>query len=137
MHVTSYIFFKGTCAEALKFYEAAAGAKILYTMTYGATPAGAQVPAELQDKIINCAFTIGDTTVMASDGMPERWATVDGFALCIGTDSSEDAERIYGALSEGGKIDMPMGETFFAHRYGQFTDKFGIPWMIIHEKKMA
>jgi PhnB protein len=135
MHVTPYIFFKGTCAEALKFYEAAAGAKTCYTMTYGATPAAEHVPAELKDKIINCAFTIGDTTVMASDGMPERWATVDGFALCIGTSSNEEAERLYAGLSAGGTIDMAMGETFFAHRFGQFTDKFGIPWMIIHEKK--
>lgn len=137
MHVTSYIFFKGNCAEALKFYETAAGAKVCYTMTYGQTPAAAHVPAELHDKIINCSFTIGETTIMASDGMPERWATVDGFALCIAVASDAEAERLYGALSEGGRIDMALGETFFAHRFGQFTDKFGIPWMIIHEKKMA
>lgn len=137
MHVISYIFFKGTCAEALKFYEAVAGAKIAYAMKYGDSPAAAQVPAAMHDKIINASFTIGETTVMASDGMPERWATVDGFALCLAVDSDADAERLYSGLSEGGKVEMALGETFFAHRYGQFTDKFGIPWMIIHGKQKA
>jgi PhnB protein len=39
-------------------------------------------------------------------------------------------------LSDGGEVFMAMGETFFAHRFGQFRDKFGINWMVIHERPM-
>jgi PhnB protein len=51
-------------------------------------------------------------------------------------DSNEEAERIYEALTEGGDVFVKMGETFFAHRFGQFRDKFGVNWMIFHEKPM-
>jgi PhnB protein len=56
--------------------------------------------------------------------------------LALSVDSNEEAERIYNALTEGGEVFMKMGETFFAHRFGQFRDKFGINWMVIHEKPM-
>ena len=56
--------------------------------------------------------------------------------LSLSVDSSEEAERIYAALSEGGEIFMPMAETFFAFRFGQFRDQFGINWMVIHERPM-
>jgi PhnB protein len=71
---------------------------------------------------------------MASDGPkvePMRSAYIS-----LSVDSSEEAERIYNALTEGGQVFMPMGETFFAHRFGQFRDKFGINWMVVHEKPM-
>jgi PhnB protein len=56
--------------------------------------------------------------------------------LALAVDSNEEAERIYAALTEGGEVFMKMEETFFAHRFGQFRDKFGINWMVIHEKPM-
>ncbi len=56
--------------------------------------------------------------------------------LTLAVDSNEEAERIYKALTEGGEVFMKMGETFFAHRFGQFRDKYGVNWMVIHEKPM-
>jgi PhnB protein len=50
------------------------------------------------------------------------------------TGSIEEAERIYGVLSEGGEIFMPMEETFFAFRFAMLRDKFGTSWMILHER---
>ena len=79
---------------------------------------------------------IGETVVMASDCPPGKWGGAPtGFSLCIGAASGAEAEQLYGALSDGGTIVMAMGETFFAHRFGQFVDKFGVPWMIICEKQ--
>ena len=49
----------------------------------------------------------------------------------------EEAERIYKDLTEGGEIFMPMAEMFFAHRFAQFRDKYGVNWMVIHEKPMG
>lgn len=138
MQVTPYLFFLGNCAEALAFYKDAAGAEIRYATTYGQTPAAEHVPVEIHDQIINASFSIGDTVLMASDCPPDKWlGAPTGYALCIGVDSDEKAEALYTAMSQGGTVIMPVGETFFAHRFGQFIDKFGVAWMIIHEKKMG
>jgi PhnB protein len=51
-------------------------------------------------------------------------------------ENSEEAERIYGLLKEGGEIFMPMEESFFAFRFAMLRDKFGTSWMIIHERPM-
>lgn len=47
---------------------------------------------------------------------------------------NEEAERIYNLLAEGGEVYMKMGETFFAHRFGQLRDKFGTSWMVVRSK---
>jgi PhnB protein len=57
--------------------------------------------------------------------------------LSLGVDSSEEAERVYKLLSDGGQIFMPIGETFFAQRFAMLRDKFGISWMIIHERPVS
>ncbi|MCU1330617.1 MAG: hypothetical protein JWN34_5987 [Bryobacterales bacterium] len=46
----------------------------------------------------------------------------------------QDAERVFAELAEGGIVRMPLQETFWAHRYGELTDRFGIPWAINSEK---
>jgi PhnB protein len=79
---------------------------------------------------------LGDTLVMASDGPKDRCLPMRSAYLSLSVDSNEEAERIYNALNEGGEVFMKMEETFFAHRFGQFRDKFGVNWMVIHEKPM-
>jgi PhnB protein len=125
MHTTAYLFYNGNCAEALAFYEKAIGATIDYTMTYGSSPAAEHVPAAMH----------GDTQLMASDGTAEESAKHAGFAICISVSSVAEAEKIFAALSDGATITMAMSETFFAERFGQFVDRFGVPWMVIFEKK--
>jgi len=51
-------------------------------------------------------------------------------------ESDAEAERIFSALSEGGEVFMPMEDTFFASRFGQLRDRFGLNWMILHERPM-
>ncbi|MGD0913192.1 MAG: VOC family protein [Terracidiphilus sp.] len=138
MKVNTYLNFPGNCAEALDFYEQHLGAKILAKMTFASmssTGAPQNLPPGLNpDGIMHARFTLGDTTVMASDGPnvePMRSAYIS-----LSVDSNEEAERIYNALTDGGQVFMPMGEQFFAHRFGQLRDKFGINWMVLHEKPM-
>ncbi len=138
MKANTYINFPGNCEEALGFYEKHLGAKVTGKTTF-ASMSGTGAPQHLPpglnpNGIMHARFTLGDTFVMASDGPkvePMRTAY-----LCLAVDSNEEAERIYNALTEGGEVFMPMGEQFFAHRFGQFRDKFGINWMVIHEKPM-
>jgi len=140
MKLTTYLNFPGTCAEALDFYAGHLGAKILMKGTFGqmAGPGGPQnLPPGLKaEHILHARFQIGDTLVMASDGPPDHVQPMRSAYLALAVDSNEEAERIYAALTEGGEVFMKMEETFFAHRFGQFRDKFGINWMVIHEKPM-
>lgn len=133
---TPYIFFDGTCSEALKFYESVLGAKTEMKMTYGESPAAAHVPPGAHGHIIHARLRIGDSVVLASDGTTAHPAGKAGrFALTIHTGKAADAERVFRDLSAGGEVTMAMNKTFFAERFGAANDKFGIPWMVICEKE--
>jgi len=79
---------------------------------------------------------IGETTLLGADVPPERFQPMRSAYLSLLVGSSEEAERIYKLLSDGGQIFMPMEETFFAFRFAMLRDKFGTSWMIIHERPM-
>src|SRR5271167_2882895 len=138
MKVNTYLNFPGNCEQAMSFYEQHLGAKVLSKTTFASmSSAGApqHLPPGLNPNgIMHARFTLGDTAVMASDG--PKVEPMRSAYICLAVDSNEEAERIYNALTEGGEVFMPMGEQFFAHRFGQFRDKFGVNWMVIHEKPM-
>jgi PhnB protein len=138
MKVNTYLNFPGNCEEALNFYEKHLGAKVLMKSRFSdmSGPGGPQnLPPGLdRDGIMHARFALGDTLVMASDG--PRVEPMRSAYVCLSVDTDAEAERIYAALTEGGEIFMPMAEMFFAHRFGQFRDKYGVNWMVIHEKPM-
>lgn len=141
MKVNIYLNFPGTCEEAMSFYEKHLGAKVVNKGTYAAM-AGVGGPKNLPpglkpESVIHARFTLGDAVVMASDGPPERVQPMRSSYITLSVDSNEEAERIFTALTEGGEVFMAIGETFFAHRFGQCRDKFGVNWMVIHEKQMG
>jgi PhnB protein len=135
MNVTTYVNFPGTCSEALDFYAKHLGAKIMIKFTFDSMPDPKMVPPGMEKKILHARFQIGDTILMASDG-PKAEPMRSAY-LSVSVSSNEEAERIYAALTDGGEVFMKMGETFFAHRFGQLRDKYGINWMVIHEKPMT
>lgn len=135
MKMTTYVNFPGNCKEALQFYEKHLGAKTLMMMTFDQMPDPKTVPPGMEKGVLHARIMIGDTPLMASDG--PKVEPMRSAYLSISAESSPEAERIYKALSDGGEVFMPMNETFFAHRFAQFRDKFGINWMIIHEKPMG
>jgi PhnB protein len=98
------------------------------------TPAAAHVPAEWGSKIIHARLAIGDTILMGSDAPPDHYEPAKGFTLSLNVDKPAEAERVFHALAEKGTVRMPMGETFFAVRFGMVTDQFGMPWMVVCEK---
>jgi PhnB protein len=136
MKVNTYLNFGGNCAEAFRFYEEHLGGKIAMMMTYDQMPEPKSVPPGMEKAVLHASLTLGDTTLMASDGPPERVQPMVGAHICLNVDSIEEAERIHAVLSEGGEVFMPMGETFFAHRFSMLRDKFGIAWMVIHQRPM-
>ena len=80
---------------------------------------------------------IGDTDIMASDTFDFRYEKPAGFHVSVNVDSPAEAERVFAALSDGATITMKMEETFFAHKFGTLTDRFGTPWMIVSQKPMG
>ena len=135
MHINAYLNFDGQCEAAFKFYEQVLGGKIIAMMPFAGTPIESQIPAAMRNRIIHARMQVGDTVLMGSDSPPERTSRPAGFALSVQLDTAAEAERVFGALSAGGNVDMPMGQTFFAVRFGMFKDRFGVPWMVICEKE--
>lgn len=135
MQLNAYLNFNGQCEAAFKFYEQALGGKILTMTRFETTPMAQQLPAEMRNKIIHARMQIGDTVLMASDSPPERFRPPGGFGLSLSVNSVQEAEQKFNALAEKGSIEMPMGQTFFAARFGMLKDHFGIPWMVICEKE--
>ena len=136
MKVSTYLNYAGNCEEAFKFYEQHLGAEILGIFRWNQMPNAAKhTPPGHENAVLHARLQLGDATLMGADvpgAQPIRSAY-----MSLSVDSSEEAERIYNLLTEGGEVFMKMGETFFAHRFGQFRDKFGTSWMVIHEKTMG
>lgn len=137
MQVQPYLFFDGRCEEAIEFYRKALGAEVGMLMRFKDSPEPCpegMVPPGAENKVMHAALRVGDTTVMASDGRCTGAPQFQGFSLSLDAKDDVDAKRLFDALSDGGQVQMPLGETFFASSFGVVADKFGVPWMVIAEK---
>jgi PhnB protein len=135
MPIQPYLFFDGRCEEALAFYQAALGAEVTAMMRFKENPNPAYNPPGGDEKVMHAEFRIGESRIMASDGRCLGTPDFKGFALSVPAPTPAEADRLFDALCDGGKIQMPLGETFFADRFGMVADKFGVSWMVIAEKK--
>jgi PhnB protein len=136
MNVQPYLSFEGRAQEAIDFYKSALGAKVDMIMHFKDAPPEVQkqMSPESNHKIMHAAFHIGDTQVLASDGRCSGKASFAGISLTLNASNNTEAEKLFGALGQGGQVTMPMSETFFAHRFGMVADKFGVNWMVIAPK---
>jgi PhnB protein len=133
MQVLPYLNFDGRCEEALEFYRRALGAEVTALMRFKDSPEPHQpgmTPPGAENKVMHASFRVGETTVMASDCHSSGRPNFQGFSLSLTLPSDAEAERRFASLAEGGKIEMPLGQTFFASRFGVVADRFGVSWMI-------
>ena len=138
MNVQTTLNFYGHTEEAVDFYGRAIDAEILFLMRFRDCPDRSQARPGMEDKIFHATFRIGSTEIMASDcgcEKPPTGTSFEGFSLALRVDTPEKAEQYFAALSEGGRIQIPLRETFFAARYGIIIDRFGISWKITAETK--
>jgi len=137
MRLNPYLNFDGQCAEAFAFYARCLNGQNLAIQTFAQSPMADQVGPEGRDKVIHARMNVGDTVLMGSDSPSSGSSAAKGFAVSLSVDSAEEAERVFHDMADGGQIQMPIGETFWAVRFGMFTDRFGIPWMVNYERPAA
>jgi len=130
MQVQPYLFLEGRCDEAIAFYRGALGAEVTMLMRCKESPDPAMVAPGTGDKVMHASFRIGETTVLASDGRCQGAPSFQGFALSLTVPTEAEAERLFGALGDGGQVQMPMAKTFFSPRFGMVADRFGVSWMV-------
>lgn len=141
MSVQSYLFFEGRADEAIAFYRQALDAQVLMRMTYGESPGGSTAfpdgstpPA---DKVMHAGLRIGDTEVDLSDGFCSGKPEFKGFSLTLVCADDAEAGRRFEALADGGQVNVPLSESFFASSFGMLVDRFGVHWMVMVPKPMA
>jgi len=130
MKLNPHLVFNGDCEAAFKFYEKSLGGRIGLMMPHQGTPVANAVPESWRSKILHATLLIGDQVLMGADAPPGHYAPPQGFFVSLHIDNPAEAKRIFHALSENGKVTMPIQETFWALKFGMLVDRFGTPWMI-------
>ena len=130
MSLHPYLFFNGTCEEAFKFYAEILGGTIEAMVTYAEAPSDDNPLPEHPGKIMHAYLKFEDSALMASDAPPDRFERMAGFYVQVAFAEPSQAERVFSALAAGGKVQLPLEETFWARRFGMVTDRFGVPWMV-------
>jgi PhnB protein len=131
MQVQPYLFFDGSCQEAIDFYRTVLGAEVLMQMAFKDSPVPTSQPSVPGDKVMHACLRIGETQVMMSDGMCGGKPAFQGFSLSLTLTDDAEAERLFAALADGGAVNMPLAKTFFASSFGMVNDRFGVSWMVM------
>ena len=100
-------------------------------MRFKDAPDKSMITPGSENKVMHSQFQVGDTIVMASDGRNSGKPNFQGIMLSISANTEAEADKIFNGLAEGGQVQMPLGKTFFAPRFGMVADKFGVGWMVI------
>jgi PhnB protein len=131
----SYLFFNGTCAEAMRFYQKTIGGQIVSMLSYAESPVPSQHgqcgSPDDPNRIMHAHLLIDGRNLMASDAPPgQPMPAPSGFALSLNYPSAGEAAKVFDALAAGGKVTVPMAKTFWIESFGMLTDKFGVAWMV-------
>lgn len=135
MLIQAYLTFNGKTEEAVEFYRRALGAELEMLMRFNEAPdppPPGTIPADWGDKVMHASITVGDQRIMMSDGCSDRdGAPFQGFSLAVSVTDIPSADRVFAALSQGGSVTLPQGETFWSPRFGMLTDRYGVAWMVM------
>ena len=133
MKLIPFLAFNGQTHEAMAFYAKVLGGQVVSEMKYRDMPPSEgmpgcnEMPAETLDHVAHSQLEVDGAVLMAADG---PGAGVGGTTINVDVETAEEAERVFAALSEGGQVQMPLAETFWAHRWGLLLDRYGKPWMV-------
>lgn len=131
LQLQPYIFLYGRCEEALEYYKRVFGGTY-EAMRVKDTPMADKMPADQRDRIMHASFTSPSISFMASDGRDTKAVDPDAgnISLALSATDAAEGERIFKALSDGGKVTMPLDDAFWGGRFGTVNDRFGNEWLI-------
>lgn len=142
MRIDAYLTFEDQTEAAFTFYQKCLGGK-LDMMRFadmpgeGGCPGGEPLPESAKNRIMHASLALEDQLLMASDSFPDQpYEGIKGCMVALSYEDNAEAERVYGALLEGGKAIMPMEEAFWAERFGMLVDRFGVTWGVNGKSKM-
>lgn len=140
--VNIYLNFSGNCEEAFLFYKSVFGGEFSYLGRFKDMPKQdgmPELPKEMENQIIHIGLPISNETILMGSDTCKEWTPEhiigNNFSISVSVDSKEEADRIFNALSVGGTVQCPMADAFWGDYYGQFTDKFGINWMVMQSNE--
>ena len=131
MKLNTYLNFNGDCKAAFEFYAQLLGGKVTAMMSYADSPGCEGMSPGDKNLIMHGCVALGDDQLMGTDCTPEYpYQPIKCAYVTINVDEPAEADRVFAALAEGGNVEMPIQETFWAKRYGITVDRFGVPWMV-------
>lgn len=133
MKLYTHLNFGGNCEEAFRFYEQHLGGKVTMMMKASQLPPGVKAPGS-PNAVIHARMSVAGVELIGNDVPSEYFKPIRSSYLYLSVDSTEEAERTYRVLLDGGEAGSPIAETFFATRFAQVRDRFGVLWSIIHER---
>ncbi len=134
MRLYTHLNFGGNCEEAFRFYEQHLSGRITALIRQRELPTGYEVPPGFENAVVHAPQQVAGVELIGNDVPADRFQPVRSSYLYLELDSTEAAERTWGVLAEGGQIGMPIAETFFATRFAQVRDRFGVLWTILHPR---
>ncbi len=134
--VNTYLNFQGQAEEAFTFYATTFGTEITMLSRFSdmAAMGSGEVPAEEQGLVLHAELPIlAGHVLMATDvlrSMGHETRVGNNTTICLDVDSREAADRLYGALSDGGSEGSPMADMPWGSYWGVVLDRYGIRWMV-------
>lgn len=141
MKISSYLMFDGQAEEAAGFYAEVLGGRVNDLHRYADFPPMEGMPPlsdEYKQRVGHCCISSplfpGGTLGIADTVTGDTLTFGNGHMLTLSCDSADEAETMWARLSAGAqKVMCPLAETFFAKRYGELTDRFGVQWAVMFE----
>lgn len=132
--INPYINFNGNAEEAFEFYRSVFGGEFGKIVRFKDIASDEfPVPESEADKIMRIVLPIGGNILIAND-VPAAMGPVseneNRSKISVQTENREEAERILAGLSEGGTVEMPLGESPWGTYFAGLRDKYGIEWTV-------
>ena len=132
--VNPYLNFNGNTEEAFNFYKSVFGGEFLALQRYKDIPDSKNIPAEAKEKLMHIALQIYDNVILmgtdAIESMGQNCKIGNNMHISLEAESKEEADKLFYALSEGGVVENPIQDMFWGDYFGNFSDKFGVGWMV-------
>ena len=132
--VHPYLNFAGNTEEAFRFYRQVFGGDFMGIMRFRDMGGESMnIPPEALDKVAHIALPLGGGTLLMGTDSMEPLTMGNNFYLTVDAESTEEAERLFNGLADGGRVEMPLERTSWAEKYGICVDRFGVQWMVNYE----